>query len=80
MEIRDVRWHILRRIPKKIGEVFFINGKAYRRGCGILLASGTGIDPTVNGAFWRREKRRRAKRAKREAYLRKLSSKNGGKA
>lgn len=58
MDIRDVGGKPLRRIPKRLGTIFFIGDQLFKRGRGILLRAGKGIDPTVSRAFWKREKRR----------------------
>jgi len=59
MELRDIHWKIIKKIPKKLGTIFFINGEFYRRGKGILYSGlHGGKDPFLNRNFWRRKVRR----------------------
>jgi hypothetical protein len=59
MEIRDISYNLIKKIPKKVGTIFFINGRPFRRGVGILYSARRGTDPTLCRGFWKREKRRR---------------------
>jgi len=42
MELRDIHWKIIKKIPKKLGTIFFINGEFYRRGKGFFIQGYTG--------------------------------------
>lgn len=59
MMLQDVSGNPIPKIPKKVGTIFLINGRPFRRGVGILYSAHRGgMDPTLRRAFWKRYQKR----------------------